>query len=135
MVNKCMQLSLILLSLSLLGAIGLSFIFTKVPEQIIPIRDRLTGYPTWQGEIEGNYYCIRNKQKKIHVRFFIFSSSLLGFDPNRIDGMNFAANVVMLIAGIIGLKTIRNPPTKPKLITYFFPVPDDSDRDPTGVPT
>jgi len=41
----------------------------------------------------------------------------------------------MVIAGIIGLKTVRNPPTKPKLVTHFYTVSDDSDRDPTGVPT
>src|SRR5437763_955627 len=41
----------------------------------------------------------------------------------------------MVLAGIIGLKTVRNPPTKPKLITYFYTVSDDSDRNPTGVST
>jgi len=104
-----MQLFVILLSLSLLGAIGLSFKFAKTPKKIVPIRDRFTGYPTWQGEIEG-------------------------FDPNRLDGMSIAANALMLVAGIIGLKSIRNPPAKSRLITHFFTVSDDSDRDPTGEP-
>ena len=56
MVNKCMQLFVILLSLSLLGAVAISFIFAKVNDNIKPQPSRLTGYPTWHGKIKGNNY-------------------------------------------------------------------------------
>ena len=66
------------------------------------------------------------------IRFFFFL--LLGTDPNRIDAANLSAIVGILVAGIIGLKTIRNATKRSKLITHIFLVSDDSDRDPTGTP-
>src|SRR2546423_4148234 len=71
----------------------------------------------------------------IPLLYLNLNSLLLDFDPDRDDAMGFLSFTLMVLGGIIGLKTVRNPPTKPKLITYFYTVSDDSDRDPTGVPT
>lgn len=60
MVVRVMQLFAILLSISLLAAVILSFGFVKLPE-IKQQPDRHTGYPTWHGEVEGNYYYYQKK--------------------------------------------------------------------------
>ena len=123
-----MQWILILLSLSVLGAIAISFKFANL-SGLDTMNDRLTGYPTWA--------VIINKHPVIFTWLILFVFSfflLLGADPNRIDAANLSAIVGILVAGIIGLKTIRNATKRSKLITHIFLVSGDSDRDPTGTP-
>ncbi|RIA80879.1 hypothetical protein C1645_791665 [Glomus cerebriforme] len=108
MVVRVLQLFVLLVSISLLGVIILSFNFVKLPD-IKQEPDRNTGYPTWHGKVEG-------------------------FDPDRQDAVNTLSVVLMFITGSIGLKIVNNPPTKPKLTTRFFTISDDSDADVTGVP-
>ena len=90
-----------------------------------------------QQKIEGTV--IINKHPIIFTLLILFVFSfffflLLGDDSNRIDAATLSAIVGILVAGIIGLKTIRNAPKRSKLITHIFLISDDSDRDPTGTP-
>ncbi|CAI2179758.1 2873_t:CDS:2 [Funneliformis geosporum] len=110
---RCGQLLAIIFAACVLGAITLSFSFVKVPK-IEPEPDRLTGYPTWHGVFKG----IDNQKK---------------------DSMTAFISIVMLVVGVIGLKLVINPPTKPSLTTKFYTVSDDPNDDNqesiSGVPT
>jgi len=104
-----MQLFAILLSISLLAAVFISFSFVKLPD-IKQQPDRHTGYPTWHGEVEE-------------------------YNPDQNDAANTLTVVLLVITGAIGLKIVNNPPTNPKLITRFYTITDDSDANVTGIPT
>ncbi|CAG8654105.1 10476_t:CDS:2, partial [Funneliformis mosseae] len=97
---KCGHLIAIIFAFGVLGAIILSF-FTVTLSKIEPVRDRLTGYPTWHGVYQG-------------------------FDRQKNDTMGTFIAVIMLVVGLIGLKLVLNPPTKPSLITKFYTVSDDN---------
>ncbi|CAG8649391.1 5034_t:CDS:2, partial [Funneliformis caledonium] len=100
---KCAHLLAIIFAFGVLGAIILSF-FTVTLSKIEPVRDRLTGYPTWHGVFQG-------------------------FDRQKNDTMGTFIAVIMLVVGVIGLKLVLNPPAKPSLITKFYTVSDDPDDD------
>ncbi|CAG8729768.1 10909_t:CDS:2, partial [Funneliformis caledonium] len=100
---KCGHLLAIIFAFGVLGAIILSFFTVKITK-IEPVQDRLTGYPTWHGVYQG-------------------------YDRQKNDTMRIFIAVIMLVVGVIGLKLVLNPPTKPSLITKFYTVSDDDNQE------